>query len=71
MNDDKDTLEEEADQCLFVIQLGEEEEEEKEVILVFQENKDKINIEIQEKIVVKIEEKIGSVVENIENDLEN
>ena len=35
MNNDDDTLEEEADRWLFAIELGEEEEKEKEVILVF------------------------------------
>ena len=40
MNNYDDTLEEEADRQLFAIQLGEEEEEEKEVTLVFQENKE-------------------------------
>ena len=50
MNNDDDTLEEEADRWLFAIQLGEEEEEEKEVILMFQENKEELNIEIEEEI---------------------
>ena len=71
MNNDDDTLEEEADRWLFAIQLGEEEEEEKEVTLVFQENKEKINIEIEEEIGIEIEEKINFEVGNLEMDLEN
>ena len=71
LNDDEDTLEEEADQWLFAIQLEEEEEEEKEIILVFQENKEKINIKIEEQISIEIKEKIDCEVGNLEIDLEN
>ena len=41
----------------------------KEVTLVFQENKEEINIEIEGEIGIKIEEKINCEVGNVEIDL--